>query len=113
MILLKALYDLAEKQEENSIMDDINDYLKNRNCPEEYKIKLKPIKTDDEQFSILLNNTEKIDMKGHIGRNYEICKQRVNSNVFALMRCFFVFLFYFYNFFTCKNIFFILALKQN
>ena len=79
MILLKALYDLAEKQEENSIMDDINDYLKNRNCPEEYKIKLKPIKTDDEQFSILLNDTEKIDMKGHIGRNYEICKQRMSS----------------------------------
>lgn len=31
MILLKALYDLAEKHKENSIMDDINDYLKNRN----------------------------------------------------------------------------------
>lgn len=79
MILLKALCDLAEKQEENSISDDINNYLKNRNCSEEYKIKLKPVKTDNEQFFILLNDTEKIDMKGHIGRNYEICKQRMSS----------------------------------
>ena len=56
MILLKALYDLAEKHEENSIMDDINDYLKNRNqsyCEyEKYELSISKEEFVQKQYDI-------------------------------------------------------------
>ena len=77
MILLKALHDLAEELGEKVVVSDINDYLQNRNCIEEYKVKLKPIKTDNEQFIALLNQSKEINKEGHIFKNYEICKKRM------------------------------------
>lgn len=78
MIILKALYDFAKDQGNNIVMSDINDYLQNRNCTEEYKIKLKSIETDNEQFLALLNNS-KMNKEGHIYKNYEICRKYINS----------------------------------
>ena len=45
-ILLKAIYDKAVEMGENRLIDELNDYLYNRNCEEEFKLKLKPIKGD-------------------------------------------------------------------
>ncbi|MBR0420145.1 MAG: DUF262 domain-containing protein [Erysipelotrichaceae bacterium] len=79
MILLKALYDKAEELNDQSVISDVNDYLQNRNCIEDYKIKLKPINSDNEQFLALLNNDEnKISKSGHIWLNYERCKKYID-----------------------------------
>lgn len=78
MILLKALYDISEKENENSTMQDVDDYLRNRNCNEEFKIKLKPVKTDNEQFISLLGNKE-LNKEGHIYSNYTICRKRIEQ----------------------------------
>ena len=40
-ILLKALYDFAKDEKINSIYNEIEEYIYNRRCPEEFKIKLK------------------------------------------------------------------------
>lgn len=80
MILLKALYEKAKTLSDESAVADIDDYLQNRNCIEDYKIKLKPINSDNEQFLALLNNDEShIDKEGHIWRNYERCLKSVDK----------------------------------
>ena len=57
MIALKALYDIADTTNEESVKDDINDYLENRNCSEDFKIKLKPVKSDKDYTNTLERNT--------------------------------------------------------
>ncbi|MBZ7991860.1 MULTISPECIES: DUF262 domain-containing protein [unclassified Campylobacter] len=47
----------------------------NKYCDEEFKIKLKPIKTDNEQFTMLLKNDENVNKDSNIYRNYEFCKK--------------------------------------
>lgn len=80
MILLKALYDIAETNGDDSTMSDIQDYLQNRNCQEDYKIKLKPIKSDNDQFMALLEKKDdELNDEGHIARNYVVCKERMES----------------------------------
>ena len=49
-ILLKALYD-ASKGISIRIENEIEEVMFNRHCDEKYKIKLKPVKSDNEQFS--------------------------------------------------------------
>lgn len=77
MIMLKALAELA-KQEGDNCYEEINDtYLHNKFCAEEFKVKLKPIKSDNEQFLLLLNGRIKeMDEDSHIFVNYDICKRR-------------------------------------
>lgn len=80
MILLKALYDVAKEHDNSEVMDDTNDYLRNRNCKEEYKVKLKPIKSDQEQFLALLNDDpEGVNPKGHIWLNYKVCRSKIQQ----------------------------------
>lgn len=77
MIMLKALAELA-KATGDSCYEEINDtYLHNKYCAEEFKVKLKPIKSDNEQFLLLLkDNFEDMDEDSHIYKNYFICKER-------------------------------------
>lgn len=80
MILLKALYDVAKEQGDTGVMQDTDDYLRNRNCAEEYKVKLKPIKSDQEQFMALLDdNSADINKKGHVWLNYRVCKSKIQQ----------------------------------
>ena len=80
MIILKALYEKAKLLGDQSTIDDINDYLKNRNCSEDYKIKLKPINSDNEQFLALLNDQHDIlNKEGHIYLNYERSKKYIDK----------------------------------
>ena len=80
MILLKALAD-AVKDIDSECYDEIQEiYLHNRHCEEEFKVKLKPIKSDNDQFLALLkNNFEELDEEGHIYLNYNICKERIKK----------------------------------
>ena len=80
MILLKALSDLAQKNGDGCYEEIEEIYLHNRHCEEQFKIKLKPVKSDNEQFLALLkNNTDALDEEGHIFINYEICRKRLEK----------------------------------
>ena len=77
-IFLKALYDAAKAIDDKSTMEDINDYLLNRNCAEDYKIKLKPVKTDRANFAALLEGKE-VEDGGNIYHNYALCQKRIEK----------------------------------
>ncbi len=81
MILLKALSDVAAANGEDDCVAEIReDYLHNKHCAEEYKVKLKPIKSDNDQFVALLNDKEdELDPEGHIALNYDICRKRIEK----------------------------------
>lgn len=77
MLFLKALCDLAEKQAPEIAEEIKEDFLHNKHCKEEDKIKLKPIKSDNEQYLALLNNdSSSLDSEGHISQNYNKAYER-------------------------------------
>ena len=52
-------------------------YLHNKYCDKEFKVKLKPIKTDNRQFLLLLNGKlDEMDEETHIYQNFMLCKER-------------------------------------
>ena len=60
--------------------DMIESFLTNKYSPDEYKIKLKPIKSDNIQYEALLNHKfDKIDQEGHVYKNYEVAKKTFAS----------------------------------
>ena len=84
-LLVKALHDVVlargDKRKATRIDDD---YIHNRCDEEEFKIKLKPINSDGEQFMKLLNNKSNtkpdgIDESSHIWLNYNVCRQRIEK----------------------------------
>lgn len=75
MLILKALHDIALTINDKSAEQIDNEFLHNKYCVEEFKIKLKPIKTDNEQFTMLLKNDENVNKDSNIYRNYEFCKK--------------------------------------
>ena len=76
MILLKALSNIAKDVNDECYHEIEEGYLHNKYCDEEFKVKLKPIKSDNEQFLLLLNNKiDEMDEDTHIYQNYEICKE--------------------------------------
>ncbi|HEB9344585.1 DUF262 domain-containing HNH endonuclease family protein [Campylobacter coli] len=75
MLILKALHDIALTINDKSAEQIDNEFLHNKYCDEEFKIKLKPIKTDNEQFTMLLKNDENVNKDSNIYRNYEFCKK--------------------------------------
>lgn len=81
MILLKALLDAADGIDDVCKAEINDSYLHNKYCEkEEFKIKLKPIKSDNEQFIALLKNDyDELDKEGHIWLNYDICKDRIEK----------------------------------
>ena len=77
MILLKALSDVAQGVGDDCYHEIEEQYLHNKYCDEEFKVKLKPIKSDNNQFLMLLNdNVDEMDEETHIYQNYMICKER-------------------------------------
>ncbi|MDE6473708.1 MAG: DUF262 domain-containing HNH endonuclease family protein [Clostridia bacterium] len=82
-LLLKALYDLAEKDEDKSKLEGLlYNYSNGRvfSVEDKNKLKLKPIKTDNEQFLLLMSNKYD-DMKKstNIYQNYDLFKTLINS----------------------------------
>jgi len=84
-LLLKALLDSAEeeniKQEIEDILFNIDKY-NNLKLTDQTKIKLKPIKTDNDQFILLMkNNLDEIDKTSNIFINYEYMKRLIQKSV--------------------------------
>ena len=69
-ILLKAIYDKA-KGISVRVENEIEDVIFNRHCEEKYKVKLKPVKTDNEQLQLLIKNKiEEMDRNSNVYKNY-------------------------------------------
>lgn len=62
MLILKALSVVAESVGDDCYHEIEKQYLHNKYCAEEFKVKLKPIKSDNNQFLLLLE--DKIDQMG-------------------------------------------------
>ena len=58
MLILKALSIVAQNAGDACFHEIEEQYLHNKYCDEEFKVKLKPIKSDDIQFQLLLEGKE-------------------------------------------------------
>lgn len=80
-ILLKAFYDAA-KGVSVRIENEIEEVMFNRNCGEKYKLKLKPIKTDNEQLRLLIQNKiDEMDRNSNIYKNYICFKNLIDKTL--------------------------------
>lgn len=80
-ILLKALYD-ESKGVSARIEDEVQEVMFNRHCDEKYKVKLKPVKTDNEQLTLLIkDNVNKMDRSSNVYKNYIIFKNLIEATV--------------------------------
>lgn len=80
-ILLKALYD-ASKGVSVRIEEEIKEVMFNRNCDEKYKVKLKPIKSDNEQLLLLIKDKlDDMDRNSNIYKNYITFKNLIEETV--------------------------------
>ena len=78
-ILLKALYD-ASKGISIRIENEIEEVMFNRHCDEKYKIKLKPVKSDNEQLLYLIKDKiDKMDRSSNVYKNYKIFKNLIDE----------------------------------
>ena len=69
-ILLKALYD-ASQGVSVRIESEIEEVMFNRHCDEVYKVKLKPVKSDNEQLMLLIKDkVDKMDRNSNVYKNY-------------------------------------------
>lgn len=82
-ILLKALYDQA-KGISVRIETEIEEVIFNRNCDEKSKLKLKPVKLDNEQLLLLIKNKiDEMDRKSNIYKNYITFKNLIKETLAA------------------------------
>ena len=77
MLILKALSVVAESVGDDCYHEIEEQYLHNKYCDEEFKVKLKPIKSDNNQFLLLLEDKiDEMDVDTHIYHNFMLCKER-------------------------------------
>lgn len=77
MLILKALSVVAESVGDDCYHEIEEQYLHNKFCDEEFKVKLKPIKSDSNQFLLLLEDKiDEMDEDTHIYHNFMLCKER-------------------------------------
>ncbi len=80
-ILLKALYDAA-KGVSVRIETEIEEVMFNRNCDEKYKLKLKPVKSDNEQLLLLIKDKiDEMDRSSNIYKNYITFKNLIGNTL--------------------------------
>ena len=80
-ILLKALYD-ASKGVLVSVESEIADVIFNRHCDEKYKVKLKPVKTDNKQLTLLVKDKiDDMDRNSNVYKNYVIFKNLIEKSL--------------------------------
>lgn len=80
-ILLKALYDAAEDVS-SLVENQIEEVMFNRHCEEKYKVKLKPVKSDNEQLILLVKNkTDKMDRNSNIYKNYVVFQELIKNTL--------------------------------
>lgn len=77
MLMLKALSVVAENVGDTCYHEIEEQYLHNKYCDEEFKVKLKPIKSDNNQFLLLLSGKiDDMEEDTHIYQNFMLCKER-------------------------------------
>ena len=77
MIMLKALSTVAKAVKDPCYEEIEEQYLHNKYCDEEFKVKLKPVQSDNAQFLLLLNGkTDEMDEETHIYKNFMLCKSK-------------------------------------
>lgn len=82
LILLKALLDKAESMDEFKLESEIPEYLFNKDSEEEFKIKLKPVKSDSVSFSLLMKNQHsEMSSESNITKNYNYFVKAINSEL--------------------------------
>lgn len=80
-ILLKALLDAA-KGVSVRIEQEIKEVMFNRNCDEKYKVKLKPVKSDNEQLLLLIKDKiDSMDRTSNIYKNYITFKNLIEDTI--------------------------------
>lgn len=80
-ILLKALYDFA-KGNRTRIENELSDVMFNRNCDEKYKVKLKPVKSDNEQLLLLIGDKiEQMDRNSNVYKSYITFKNLIEETL--------------------------------
>lgn len=80
-ILLKALYDAA-KEQSKAIEEEIKDVMFNRHTDEEYKVKLKPVKSDNEQLTLLIKNKiDDMDRSSNVYKNYVVFQNLISDTL--------------------------------
>lgn len=80
-ILLKALYD-ASKNISVRVESEIEEVMFNRHCEEKYKVKLKPVKTDNTQLILLIKDkVDKMDRNSNVYKNYIIYKNLIKKSL--------------------------------
>ena len=80
-ILLKALYDAA-KGVSVRVEIEIEEVMFNRHCEEKYKVKLKPVKSDNEQLTLLIKDkVDKMDRNSNVYKNYVIFQELIKSTL--------------------------------
>ena len=80
-ILLKALYD-ASKGVSVRIESEIEEVMFNRHCDEVYKVKLKPVKSDNEQLMLLIKDkVDKMDRNSNVYKNYITFKNLIKETL--------------------------------
>ena len=64
------------------IEDEVQEVMFNRHCDEKYKVKLKPVKTDNEQLILLIKDkVDKMDRNSNVYKNYLIFKNLIETTV--------------------------------
>lgn len=82
-ILLKALYD-ASKGVSVRIESEIEEVMFNRHCDEIYKVKLKPVKSDNVQLPLLIKDkVDKMDRNSNVYKNYITFKNLIEETIVA------------------------------
>lgn len=77
MLILKALSVVAENVGDNCYQEIEEQYLHNKYCDEKFKVKLKPVQSDNSQFLLLLEDKlDEMDEDTHIYHNFILCKKR-------------------------------------
>lgn len=80
-ILLKALYDAA-KGVSVRIESEIEEVMFNRHCDEKFKVKLKPVKSDNEQLTLLIKDkVQDMDRNSNVYKNYITFKNLIEETL--------------------------------
>lgn len=82
-ILLKALYDAANGVS-TLVADEIEEVMFNRHCEEKYKVKLKPVKSDNTQLILLIKDKkDEMDRNSNVYKNYVLFQDLINATLKA------------------------------
>lgn len=82
VLLIKALRDKAIEQKNDTVKNDSEECLFNTNCSEINRLKLKPIKKDNTQLKLLLDDRiAEINKNSNIYKNYETFVKLINNEL--------------------------------